>query len=153
MMKLFDRTMFIAISALVALSLGMLLLSEDTEPNKFSTANHALSYFTELFWCVLVIFLVRLLRGNEVERRKNPGVKFELTVWGYFWRGLLIKYLALILSVILVLLTRLDPKPSFQYTLVFSILSYMSSIFLMWLIFSKNRKEQMAFVFALFRGY
>ncbi|MBV1911022.1 MAG: hypothetical protein KUG78_17115 [Kangiellaceae bacterium] len=152
-MKLFDKTMITAISVLIAISFGLLFTSTDVEPDKFSSANLTLSYFTQSIWCILLVLLIRHLRGNKVVRKKNPGVEFELSVWGYVWRGFLVQYLSLFLAVILILLARLEAVPSVQYTLVMAILCYMSSIFLTWLIFSENRKEQAGLILSLFRGY
>lgn len=142
-----------AIGVLIAISFGLLFTSTDVEPDKFSSANLTLSYFTQVIWCILLVLLIRHLRGNKVIRKKSPGVEFELSVWGYVWRGFLVQYLSLFLAVILILLARLEATPSFGYTLVMAILCYMSSIFLTWLIFSENRKEQAGLILSLFRGY
>jgi len=152
-LKPFDNTMYIAIAGLVAITFSFLLIPSDVETGKFSNANHILSFFTEFIWCVLVVFLIRILRGNKIVRKKNPDVEFELNVWGYIWRGFLIKFLAFYLVAILITLAHLKPVPSVQYTMIFTLLGYMSSVLLTWLLFSKNRKEQVRLIFSLFRGY
>ena len=152
-MKLLDKTMIIAISVLVLISFVFLFASTVMGPNKFTTANLVLSYFIELIWCIFLVLLIRSLRGNRVKRRKQPGVEFTLSVWGYIWRGILIKNLSLFLAIILLMLARFDPVPSIQYTTIMAILCCLSSVFLTWLIFSENRSERARLILSLFRGY
>ena len=77
-MNSFDKTMYVSTSVLIAISFLLLIASTEVEPNKFSTANLVLSYFTEIIWCALVVLLIRNLRGNKIVRRKNPEVTLEL---------------------------------------------------------------------------
>lgn len=152
-MKFFDKTMSFAILGLIAISFGFLLVPTDVNNGEYSTANHILSFFAEFTWCVLVVFLIRIMRGNKILSKKNPNIEFELSVWSYIWRGFLIKFLALFFAAIFIMIARLKPEPSLQYTIIFSLLGYLSSVLLTWLIFSKNRKEQARLVLSLFRGY
>ncbi len=152
-MKIFDKTMIIAICIMITISFCFLFLSEETAQGNFSTANITLSYLTAIIWDILLIVLIRTLRGNKVMRRKKPDAVFKLNVWGYIWRGELVLFLSMFLAVILVTVFRINPTPSILYTIILTILGYLSSVLITWLIFSTNRTGQVRLIFSLVRGY
>ncbi len=130
-------------SLILASFVSILLVVQLLSPGDFSTLNIMLSLILELVWVYLLVLLIRLVRTED-----------DLGVMGYLWRCIVSKYLSLFVALFsIVAFFGSLHVPSIKSTSIILISGMLVSIFVVWVIFSKNRKSQLYWLLAIFRGY
>lgn len=144
-MKYFDPIAKKSIVALIIFELTISLLT--TKYNvEFALINLALSALFSLIYPIYMVFLLSKLTnivGSNVSN-KTYGI------WSYIWRVLLIKYLSILFSVCIYTVLSYKASPSVQFTLLIWLLSFVTSLFFVWLFFSKDRKGQFFWLAEIF---
>jgi hypothetical protein len=140
-----------AFAVLVLVDVAMNLVSPAEDLQKFGLANLILSL---LMMCSISYFLVYLLKSvtNTVDQQTEGSL--GLGVWSYVWRVYLVKSLSLTVFVfIYVLLNRgIAPVPSVGLSFLMAASTFVTSIPLTWLFFSKDRRGHLLWAVQLFRG-
>lgn len=155
LLGVFDKNMIIAIVILITLALAISISSFLNQTN-MSIENVTLGLALEIFWAIFLVYMIQLLGGSRKISKKHPSVYEKRGAFGYLWRTLIVKYLSLFVIVLLLTLFSLASRieaPSALYTLVSFGLSIIASVFVIWLLFSKDRAGQFKWVIAIFRRY
>ena len=153
LMSNFDNKMIIATLIIITLE-GVLIIFGEEGQYEFSKANYILGLFIHSFFCFFCIYLIKKFRGKYRIEKKEVIVLKQLGVWGYFWRGLITIITAFIISTIFMTVFIFGIEmPSIRYTIVFSIILHLSAVIIVWLLFSKNRKQQINWFGSMFCGY
>jgi len=134
-----DKKIVISSSILIGLAVALSFLDVERLRN-YSIWNHIIGYILEIFWVVVVVLVVRAVRG-------------ELSIWGYVWRTFLVKFVSLMTVVILLVLLSIDVEPSVKYTLTLIIPSIIISIVYAWLFHSNNRRGHLIKAATYIKGY
>ena len=139
-MNKIDKKVIVSSSILIVLSVVLSLLDIETF-SKFSIWNHMVGFLLEIIWVVVVVLVVRAVRG-------------ELSIWGYVWRTFLVKYVSLMTVIIfLALASMTNIEPSVKYTLILITPSIIISIVYAWLFHSNNRREHLIKAVNYINGY
>ncbi len=111
----------------------------------YTLANNIIGAIVTIAWIFYLVYFVNFLRTHLVDN--SLSVK-TIGTWGYVWRALLIRWASFFITIIALALfktlsSNLPPAPSVQFTMFFSFLSFLTSLALGFIFFSKNRIEQL----------
>ena len=146
-----DKIMWYSIATLACLDTLWFLVSL-IDRGGFTLINLITNYSLNLFLAILLIYGIRVIRGNVCRRRDQMAYRY-LSVWGYVWRALLVKFVALVLT-LFVLTTRISNSletPSLGYTIIYNLIFFVICIVLIWGFYSDNRKAQLAWLSSMIR--
>lgn len=142
-------------ASLVLIVTGILLGFVPPENQfEFTKVNIVAGHIISIVFSFFCVYLIKIVRGNE-QIKKNEVVQVKpLGVWGYYWRGFLTISIAPFFSMLVAHLFKLRFEiPSLPYTITLSTISFFTIVLLIWLLFSKSRKQQLNWVIRMFRGY
>lgn len=145
-MKYYDSRMKNAFLLLVGLVL-ILFCVQMLDADKFTELNLAVGLVGEILWAGVLVFCIKIVKEYKLE-------SVEITVWGFFWRSVVTKYLSFVLSMVIYFLAPIDfDLPSTEYTIFIYILAVSSSLLVSWALFSVSRMAQFRWAFGAVRGY
>lgn len=150
----FDKPMLVAIAIQLALVVFLSITSFVGSPST-TASNVLVGFVTNAFWVFFLVYLIRRLRGNLVILKKQSSVYSHLGAWGYLWRSLVAKYLSFFLMLVALALFNGGAalNSSIDLTILSFGLSFVSSIVVVWLLFSRDRRAHFIWLVAIFRGY
>ena len=151
----FDKTMKLSIVALYAVE-GFFIILSIFDPDDFDAINLSLSASYFIVSYVLVIYLIRVMRGNIVVAKKANDSDRYLSLWGYCWRAYIIRVSSQTLIILCVIATGLwetVESPSRELTTIIVMFFAPTSVAVVWLFFSSDRKYQFQWLMTLIRGY
>lgn len=144
-MKYFDSTTRKAFYLLVGIVV-ILFLIQLFNSEKFTKLNLAISFTLDIMWAASLILAVKFVKEYRLGSQ-------AISVWGFFWRSILAKYIGLFLAVILfVMLPFRFPTPSIEHTITLYCLAMVISVITVWALFSVNRRAQLFLLIGGFRG-
>ncbi len=159
----FDRTMLFSLLFMAAFEGLFYVISlidldhlESPALSQQELSSLLLEYVLGFLITAFNVYLIRQLRGNVIRSKKTDFPDRYLSVWGYFWRTAIAKYVAFLIVLIVMVLTGLSQKfemPSVQFTIAYNVLLVPVGVFVVWLLFSYRKKQQLNWVLSVFRGY
>jgi hypothetical protein len=159
----FDRVMLFSLLFVAAfdglfyvISLIDFDLLELPAPGQLELSDLLLEYVLGFLMTAFNVYLIRQLRGNVIRSNKTDIPDRYLSVWGYFWRTVIAKYVAFLIVLVAMVSTGLSKEfemPSIEFTIAYNVLLVPVAVFVVWLLFSYRKKQQLNWVLSVFRGY
>jgi hypothetical protein len=113
------------------------------EPALYPSSIVAISLAADVLFLVLSVYLLKIVRGEHS----------SVGVFGYFWRALLLRFLAHLLAILTSMLFLNRPTlPSNGFTAYLHIVSFIFLPIATWLFFSKSRRSQFMWVLYALSG-
>ncbi len=145
-----------ALIALCILIVGSITLAifGPTGGLEFSVLNLGLGMILDVVMFSITVFLLQAIRGDRAVSKMTTNIALELSVWGYIWRSVLVRYLSMMVAMIFFIALQVNYKqPSEELTTAYFAVSLPVSIALVWLFFSTDKKGNIRWIVSLARGY
>ena len=151
----FSSNMRKVIGWLLAYNALITLLLPNEEYEKFSDLNNLLAFLLGTILTIFQVWFLHRLHSHNGTLVLDQPYK-ELRVWGYLWRvflSLFLGYVPTILLLLIIMRTWTIPIPSIEYTIIFLIILFLSTVVVMWLMYSRDRKRQAREIMHKVAGY
>ena len=154
----FNKTMVIAVSLLVITSLFFTVVSYVFLEETVDVVNEIINTLFTFALSIFIVYFIKRLRVYGLGSEEESAAK-ALGIWGYFWRGVVIEWFAVLVMIIIFaagMLGGLDLTEFFISrvgTIVLGFALFPISLFGIWALFSKDRAGQLNGFFKIFRGY
>ena len=105
---------------------------------------------------IFVIYCLAAMRGKKIYLKTREPAESALGIWGYIWRSLIIQYVAAVLAAIFLNLSGLSYigiASPVVFTIVSGLLNLPFVVMVVWLLFSRRKREQLNWIVSLIRKY